>query len=254
MSIRGRLINLDDPLLGMEAFSHGAFNRTRIIINADELDDNLTSTREAVRDSVPFTQLKEYIKKKFNNEVRKYYFEQERKIDQEKSVSYRMAQTAYTTSKRPVYNFIQKYYEDKIINPMLIEKPASDKKDELLNLYERDLETGEQVIEKIEYDYKQIEEPIAKLNLLTRTLSINKSHPYVANYIDSNNNLIPLESMVITEVLTESHLYELSLDEGMVNEIVKRRDSTLRQLALSDKMGIPTAAMFLKDSLDNPSV
>lgn len=253
LSIRGRLINLDDPLLGMEAFSHGAFNRTRIIINADELDDNLTSTREAVKDSVPFTQLKEYIKKKFNNEVRKYYFEQERKIDQEKSVSYRMAQTAYTTSKRPVYNFIQKFYEDKIINPLLIEKPASDKKDELLNLYERDLETGEQVIEKIEYDYKQIEEPIAKLNLLTRTLSINKSHPYVANYIDSNNNLIPLESMVITEVLTESHLYELSLDEVMVNEIIKRRDSTLRQLAISDKMGIPSAAMFLKDSLDNPS-
>lgn len=252
LSIRGRLINLDDPLLGMEAFSHGAFNRTRIIINADELDDNLTSTREAVRDSVPFTQLKEYIKKKFNNEVRKYYFEQERKLDQEKSVSFRMAQTAYTTSKRPVYNFIQKYYEEKIINPLLIEKPASDKKDELLNLYERDLETGEQVIEKIEYDYKQIEEPIAKLNLLTRTLSINKAHPYVANYIDSNNNLIPLESMVITEVLTESHLYELSLDEGTVNEIIKRRDSTLRQLALSDKMGIPTAAMFLKDSLDNP--
>ena len=96
-------------------------------------------------------------------------------------------------------------------------------------------------------------EPIAKLNLLTRTLSINRSHPYVANYMDSNSNIIPLESMVITEVLTESHLYELSLDESMVNEIIKRRDSTLRQLALSDKMGIPTAAMFLKDSLDNPS-
>lgn len=253
LSIRGRLINLDDPLLGMEAFSHGAFNRTRIIINADELDANLTSTREAVRDSIPYTQLKEYIKKKFNNEVRKYYFEQEKKMDQEKSVSYRMAQTAYTTSKRPVYNFVQKYFEDKIVNPILIEKPADDKKEELLKLYEKDLETGEQVIEKIEYDYKQIDEPIAKLNLFTRTLSINKSHPYVANYIDSNNNLIPLESMVITEVLTESHLYELSLDEDMVNEIVKRRDSTLRQLALSDKMGIPTAAMFLKDSLDNPS-
>ena len=124
LSIRGRLINLDDPLLGMEAFSHGAFNRTRIIINADELDDNLTSTREAVRDSIPFTQLKEYIKKKFNNEVRKYYFEQERKLDQEKSVSYRMAQTAYTTSKRPVYNFIQKYYEDKIINCLLYTSPS----------------------------------------------------------------------------------------------------------------------------------
>lgn len=251
LSIRGRLINLDDPLLGMEAFSHGAFNRTRIIINADELDDNLTSTREAVKDSVPFSQLKEYIKKKFNNEVRKFYFDQEKKRDQEKSVSYRMAQTSYTTSRRPVYNFIQKFFEDKIINPLLIEKPTLDKKEQLLGLYERDLETGEQVIEKIEYDYKQIEEPIAKLNLLTKTLWINKSHPYVANYIDSNNNLIPLESMIITEVLTESHLYELSLDEGMINDIIKKRDSTLRQLALSDKMGIPTAAMFLRESLDN---
>lgn len=162
-----------------------------------------------------------------------------------------MAQTAYTTSKRPVYNFIKKFYEEKIINPLLIEKPTLDKKEQLLGLYERDLETGEQVIEKIEYDYKQMEEPIAKLNLLTKTLWINKSHPYVANYMDSNNNLIPLESMIITEVLTESHLYELSLDEGMINDIIKKRDSTLRQLALSDKMGIPTAAMFLRESLDN---
>lgn len=77
LSIRGRLINLDDPLLGMEPFSHGPFNRCRIMINADGLDDNLTSTRESVKDSQPLKELKEYIKKKFNNEVRKYYFEEE---------------------------------------------------------------------------------------------------------------------------------------------------------------------------------
>ena len=38
LMVRGRLVNLDDPLLGMEAFSHGAFNRTRIIVHADGLD------------------------------------------------------------------------------------------------------------------------------------------------------------------------------------------------------------------------
>lgn len=253
LSIRGRLINLDDPLLGMEAFSHGVFNRTRIIVHADELDENLTSTREAVKESVPFRQLKEYIKKKFNNEVRKYYFENENKLRRGESISYRMAQMAYTTSKRPVYNFIKKYYGGKIFTPILIEKPNNEKKDSLLRAYETDIETGEQIIEKIEYDYKQIEEPIAKLNLSTRTLSVNKSHPYVANYTDSNNNLIPLDNIIITEVLTELHLYELSIDEDMTHEILKRRDSMLRQLALSDKMGIPAAAMFLKDSLSDPT-
>lgn len=253
LSIRGRLINLDDPLLGMEAFSHGAFNRSRIIINADELDSNLTSTREAVKESVPFRQLKEYIKKKFNNEVRKYYFDQQIQLEEKKSISSRMAQTSYLTSKKPIYDFVQNCYLNQILNPILIEKPSDEDKNALLSLYEKDLETGDQVIENIEWDYKNIDAPIAKLNLKDRTLTINKAHPYVANYIDSNSNMIPLESMVITEVLTESHLYELGIDEDMVNGIIKRRDRTLRQLALADKQGIPAVAMYLKDSLDSPN-
>ena len=251
--IRGRLINLEDALLGMEAFSHGAFNRCRIIVYADELDKNLTSTREAVKASKPFESLKQYIKKKFNNEVRKYYFDQHLKTEEKKSVSSRMAQTSYLTSKKPIYDFVQNFYANHIMNPILIEKPTEEEKEELLSLYEKNLETGEQVIEHVKLEFKNIDAPIAKLNLKNRTLVINQSHPYVANYIDSNNNMIPLESMVITEVLTESHLYELGIDEEIVNGIIRRRDSTLRQLALADKLGIPAVAMYLKDSLDNPN-
>ena len=42
------------------------------IVNADELDANLTSTRESIKESQPLRQLIEYLKKKFNNEIRKY--------------------------------------------------------------------------------------------------------------------------------------------------------------------------------------
>lgn len=253
LSIRGRLINLDDPLLGMEAFSHGVFNRTRIVVDADELDNNLTSTREAVKESLPFKQLKEYIKKKFNNEVRKFYFEQEQKASEKKTVSYRLAQTSYTTSKRPIYNFIKNYYDFEIVNPFLIEKPTIDEKDILIRAYENDLETGEQVIEEIKWDILGSEEPIAKLNLKSRTLTINELHPYIANYSDAYTSNIPLESMAITEVLTEAHLYEIGIPEETVNEIMKKRDITLRQLALADRVGIPAVAMLVKDSLANPT-
>ncbi len=253
LSIRGRLINLDDPLLGMEAFSHGVFNRTRIVVDADELDNNLTSTREAVKESLPFKQLKEYIKKKFNNEVRRFYFEQEQKASEKKTVSYRLAQTSYTTSKRPIYNFIKYYYDSEIVNPFLIEKPTIDEKDILIRAYEKDLETGEQVIEEIKWDILGSEEPIAKLNLKSRTLTINELHPYIANYSDAYTSNIPLESMAITEVLTEAHLYEIGIPEETVNEIMKKRDITLRQLALADRVGIPAVAMLVKDSLANPT-
>ncbi|HMM19387.1 MAG TPA: ATP-binding protein [Selenomonadales bacterium] len=250
--IRGRLINLDDPLLGMEAFSHGAFNRTRIVINADNLDQNLTSTREAVKESRPFAQLKEYIKKKFNNEVRKYYFEQEQKLATEKSVSYRLAQTSYATSKGPVYNFIKRYYLNEVANPLLIFKPSNVEEKDLLSAYEKDEETGAQVIEKIDWAPLDTGSPIAKLNIVNKTLTINAVHPYIANYSDAYKNTLPLESIAITEVLTEAHLYELGIDEGTINAIMRKRDNTLRQLALSDREGIPAVALLLSDSLANP--
>lgn len=250
--IRGRLINLDDPLLGMEAFSHGAFNRTRIIINADILDENLTSTREAVKESLPFTQLKDYIKKKFNNEVKKYYFDIERTANANKSVAARLAQTSYATSKGPVKIFIEKFFSNLIEHPFLINCPNTTDKDVLLKMYGGDLDTNEQVIEKIDYDYLSIDEPLAKLELLTRTLLINKSHPFVANYLDGANNLSSLETVAITEALTEAYLYSRSIEEEAVNDIMKRRDFTLRQLAFNDKMGIPAAAILLRDALNNP--
>jgi len=251
--IRGRLINLDDPLLGMEAFSHGAFNRTRIIISADNLDSNLTSTREAVKESRPYEQLKMYIKKKFNNEVRKFYFEEEEKAANEKSVSYRLSQTSYTTSKRPIYSFIKKFFANEIINPILIEKPTDSSEKELLPEYDKDLEESSQVIEKIEWKPLDSGAPIAKLNLRNKTLIINAVHPYIANYSDSYKNSLPIESIAITEVLTEAHLYELDLDESMVNEIMRKRDTTLRQLALSDREGIPAVAQLLRDAVANPT-
>ncbi len=253
LSIRGRLINLDDPLLGMEPFSHGPFNRCRILINGDGLDANLTSTREAVKDSKPLNELKAYIKKKFNSEVRKYYFDIEAQREKKKSVGYRLSQTSYTTSKKPIYKFIEKYFANEITNPFLIEKPISSTAEELLPKYEGDLDEGKQVIENIEWGILDAQAPIARLNLKNKTLTINSLHPYIANYSDSYKNTLPLESLVITEVLTEAHLYEIGIDETDINSIMKKRDETLRQLALSDREGIPAAAQLLHDSVANPT-
>lgn len=253
LNIRGRLINLDDPLLGMEAFSHGAFNRTRIIINADELDNNLTSTREAVKDSLPYVQLKNYIKRKFNNEIRTYYFDEENREADKRTISYRLSQTSYTTSKRPIYNFAKRFFAGEIVNPFLIEKPSDAQRQSILDAYEKDIDTGSQVIETVEWAALSTGAPIAKLNLEKRLLTINSSHPYIANYADAYQNTLPLQSIAITEVLTEAHLYELGIEETQINEVMRKRDTTLRELALSDREGIPAVALFLKEAIANPT-
>jgi len=249
LMVRGRLVNLDDPLLGMEAFSHGAFNRTRIVIHADELDENLTSTREAIKESQPLRQLKDYLQKKFNNEVKKCHFEEENRRDQEQNISYRLSQTSLTLSKRPLYIFAEKFFNNEIINPILIEKPPLNQKSKLLSELKEELSSEDPIIKEVEWCILNSEDPIAKLDLMTGKLKINLLHPYIANYSDSYKSTLPVQFLAITEVLTEAHLYELSQDESFVNNIMRRRDNTLRKLSLSDREGAPIVAQMLKDSI-----
>lgn len=250
--IRGRLINLDDPLLGMEAFSHGTFNRLHIEIHADGLDNNLTSTREAVKDSLALSQLKEYLKKKINNEVRKYYMETISDNKDTKGISARLARTTYNTSKKPIKTFVQKIFDNEIHSPFLIEKPNEEDKEELLKFY--NIESDEQIITNRDLvSTMSSSEPICKFNLKERSLKINMFHPFVANYIIDNRNLISLESIAITEILTEAHMYQLDIDEEYVYAVMQTRDETLRELAAQDKIAIPTAILGINDSLSDPN-
>ena len=253
LMVRGRLINLDDPALGLEAFSHGAFNRTRIIIHADELDSNLTSTREAVKESPPLNQLKDYIKKKFNNEIRKYYFAQENKQDREKQISYRLSNTSLTASKRPLLIFAERFFRGEIGNPLLINKPRDENQEELLNELRQDMNEDKSFIKNVSWNVLHASDRIARFDLESGQLAMNLLHPFVANYIDEHKSKLPLQFIAITEVLTEAHLYELSLDEEIVNSIIRRRDNTLRELSLSDREGSPAVAQMLKDAIADPT-
>lgn len=253
--IRGRLINLDDPLLGMDAFSHGTFNRTRFEVYADGLDQNLTSTRESVRDSKPLTQLKEYLKKKFNNEVRKFYMEITSDPNDNVGIARRMAKTSYSASKRPLVDFIIKYYADKITMPYLIEVPSTDEKELLLQQYnKKDIDPNRPFIDKREVITTMgISEPMCKLNLRSNTLKINIFHPFVANYIHEFHNILPLESILISEVLTEAYMYQLNIEEENIRSIMMQRDSILRELATTDQAGLPAVILSLRNALSDPT-
>src|SRR5262249_643193 len=48
--VRGSLVNVDDELFGMDALRHGTFARFRMVVHIDRLDNELRSSREAVRE------------------------------------------------------------------------------------------------------------------------------------------------------------------------------------------------------------
>lgn len=64
--VRGRIINLEDELFGLDALNHAAWSRFSMDVEADGLRDHLLSSREGVRESTAITTLREYLHNVFN--------------------------------------------------------------------------------------------------------------------------------------------------------------------------------------------
>ena len=253
LKIRKRLINLDDPLLGMPAMTHGVFNRTRIIIEADGLNDYITSTRESIKDSAAFNDLKRYLQRKFT-EAREYYFSKVEEEEKLNRASYKISHAAGSYSRRPLLVAAKKFFTNDITNLVLTEIPSNlgdkEKEDFIKNL-EEDLTSEEGIIKDVRWVALKTEDPIARLDLLTGIANINLMHPFFANFIEDSDPL-PFQLFALTEILTEVSMVELGLPEDQIKDIVYRRDNLLRELTFSDKQNAPAVASLINATLSDP--
>jgi hypothetical protein len=256
LMVRNRLVNVDDPLLGMDAFTHGAFNRTRITCNADGLDEYLTSTREAIAESIALSELKEYISRKFNNEVREFWNTRTYEEEKRNRVSYRVFASPASLSRRPLLVLARKFFNKEISNLVLTEIPrdlTANQQQEFIKKLEEDLTSEKGIIENITWEILESESPIARFDLGSRTAKVNLMHPFFANYSEDIKSPVPFQLIAVTEILTEAYLVELGVEEEIIRNIMWRRDQILRDLTLNDKPNSPLVAQLIKDSLANPT-
>lgn len=252
--IRGRLINPDDALLGMEAFQHGAFNRTRIVVNADGLDKYLTSAREAIVESEAYSELKNYIKRKFNNEIRQHYNEYIENESKRKSAVQKVSNSPTSLSRRPFLAVARKFYNKEIPKPRHIDLPElkSQKEiDQFLESLEDDLTSESGVIQQVVTEFIGSQYSLAKFDLAKRILKVNFTHPFFANYRHDLRSDIPFQLIGISEILTEAQLIEAGVDEEFIKLIMEKRDKTLRQLTYGERLNAPLVAQMIADSLSD---
>jgi hypothetical protein len=254
LNIRKRLVNIDDPLLGMAALSHGVFNRTRIIVNADNLDQHLTSTRESIRESAALSELRQYILRKFL-EVKDWYFAYVQTEGTRSEASHKIALAPASLSRRPLLITARKFFAGDISDLVLIDIPADlsrKAKEAFIAALEDDLTSERGIIQKVEWVALDPEDPIAKLDLSERTARINLMHPFFANFIDEVKSPLPFQLFALTEILTEALLVESDLSGDEIRNIMTQRDAILRELTFSDRPNAPLVASMLQASLGNP--
>lgn len=251
--VRKRLINIDDPLFGMDALSHGVFNRCRIIVNADDLDNFITSTREAVKEVAAREELVLYIKRKFQ-EVKDWYFEQVEAEEEKNRASYKIAHTAASYSRRPLIIATKKFFDNEISGLWLTDIPIfsdESKREDFVKELEANLTSEVGIIRDVVWETIGPDQPMAKLDLLSGVAKINSLHPFFANFIEEVRSFLPFKLIALTEILTEVSLVEQGVDESQVREIMHRRDRILRELTYSDKPNAPLVASLLHISVND---
>lgn len=253
VKVRGRLINLDEPLFGIHALSHSTFNRFRMVVDADGLDEFLASTRESVMEQRPVELLKKYLNAAFN-EARLFYEDFVAGEADAARISTRIGRIAPSVSRRPLVAAVRALVAGEVDHMLLIERPDLD--DEagaaLVDELEELVESGGNPVEEVELAALGVDRFIASYNPVTRILQVNTLHPFFGNFLEH----LPLahsafEMLAAAEVFTEAYLFESGLKPAAVQQVLRRRDQFLRELVSANRQGPAVIAQNLLDQVDD---
>jgi hypothetical protein len=250
--VHGRMINVDDAGFGIDRnlLRHGTFSRTRIVLHIDALDEELRSSREAVREGPRFNEARALARGLFNA-ARVALQKHEESRDTKLAAATRLDETPRSLTRLPILSVLDRRSE---YPPRLLRMPDRDKMEELRS----DLTAEGSDLPKIMTDIEHAEigatEPLAVLDLQRRILSINTLHPFVAYFYDQYENRarnLPLELLAISEVMHEAHLVHENVEPDVIASVVTQRDLLLRQLARGS--GRKTARIIAQQLIDAAS-
>jgi hypothetical protein len=237
--VRGRLVNIDDEYFGIDKnlLRHGTFARFRAVVYIDRLDDELRSSREAVREGVLFNLARDFLKGIFNF-ARVALEEHDEEQQPGTRAAKRFAESPASLTRLPLIGLVTGALEGRF-SPRYTNYPQgldkSQTKAFLEELHSRST-TAEGFVRDVHLVELSQDLGIAVLDIESGILQINMLHPFVAYFIDEYEDKqknLPLELLALSEVLMEAHLYGLGLEETTVRDTMSRRDQLLRYLARS---------------------
>jgi hypothetical protein len=236
--VRGRLISVDDGHFGISPneLQHGTFNRMRVVVNMDGLDDYLQSDRERIREG-PVLDFTQNILRGIFNFVRQFI----RTFDSSQETGAQLASTLAATtgsvSRRPIIEMVRAALDGNARSKYIALPPESAKveRDALVETLEKRAETPEAFVAGSEIAFNAApDRGIAVYDALSGIMRLNGFHPFVAAFYDDFTNTatgLPLELFAMAEVLLESQLYQAGHTQADIDATMSTRDQYLRDVA-----------------------
>ena len=230
--VRGRVINLDDELFGIQQPNHAAWSRFALEVNADGLREHLLSSREGVRDSEEIRAFRKYLLDVFN-QCRNAYEEWNRKENEqlELDINALLSENPSTHVTEPLIRSVRSTVETGS-ESFYIEIPRDVKEEdrsEWLTTYEE--EVSERPFDDTKFVHHGPNAPALRYDPATRSLVVNVDHPFVDKLTGGNKNHNPAKLFASSEVLLEGQLQDQGVDRSAIANFLRDRDRVLRLMA-----------------------
>ncbi len=240
--VRGRVINLDDELFGIEALNHAAWSRFALEVDADGLRDHLLSSREGVRDSEHIQLFRGYLRAIFNS-CRSAYESWQSKDIEELDIGQLLSDTpsAYVTD--PLLHSVRTTLETGL-ESFYIDAPRSKvNTDSTTLLQEYQDRLTDKPFDKTLFKNEGPNAPALRYDPSTGRITVNVEHPFVDKLTTGDKNRNPAKLFASSEVLLEGQLQDQGISPESVNSFIRDRDRVLRLMAGDDP---PTATEVLR--------
>lgn len=242
--VRGRLINQNSvdfeirPQLRL-----GTLTRFRMEINADDLDDEVASARESLKEGAKLTELMQYISAVFNK-ARNSVSDADKK-DHMSLIKKdgRLSDPPPALSQAPLRRMLQKVVDG--------DEPTR----EAIGIRENHLHSAKQILDnkddllaKVLLDDLGDDRRLVAYDPDRRAAVVNEAHPFIRNYVDVKQAGELLRMIALTELLTEAYMLDEDVPSDVVARVVARRDQFLRDLAHRNPRSAPVVASRLRDA------
>ncbi len=232
--VHKRRVNVDDPGFGIERnlLRHGTFSRIRMIVHVDSLDKVLRSSRESLQQSDLYDAVQDFLRAGFNF-ARNKLVEHDLTQTPSARISARISSAPGSMFRKPLLSLARLVMENKA-TPFYLRFPSGlsgvDQKN-FLDTLEACEETTDDLLRATEIVVLDSKEGLAVFDVQEGKLLINSTHPFFAAFQEMFTNAkqsLPLEMIVMSEILMEAHYYHMSIEENVIRDILARRDELLR--------------------------
>lgn len=240
--VRGRVINLEDELFGIEPVNHAAWSRFALEVHAEGLREYLLSSREGVRDCDEIQAFRKVLLKNFN-ECRSAFEEWSRRSNEQLEMDALLSDGHSIHVTEPLVRSVRSTVEAGE-DSFYIEAPSNveeDKRHEWLETYEN--EVSERPIDKSTFERQGPNAPALRYDPGSRCLIVNLDHPFVDKLTAGGKHRNPATLFAASELFLEGQLQGQGVSPVTIDSFLRDRDRILR-LTAGDAP--PTAAEVLR--------